>query len=94
MARAKFWRDLFAPQSEKLFHEGKRRLLAAKKEAGEISPASIIRDAFFPGEDYFTNGLPAIFLKPSASLAMASFGPASLMKMLESSVGTMAAMSV
>jgi len=29
------------------FHEGERRLLAAKKEAGEISPASIIRDAIF-----------------------------------------------
>jgi hypothetical protein len=32
---------------KKLFHEGETRLLAAKKEAGEISPASIIRDAIF-----------------------------------------------
>jgi hypothetical protein len=32
---------------KKQFHEGERRLLAAKKEAGEISLASIIRDAIF-----------------------------------------------
>lgn len=43
---------------------------------------------------YFTNGLPASFLKPSTNLAMASFGPVSLMKTLESSVGTMAVMRV
>jgi len=47
MARAKFWRDLFAPLSEKAVSRRKKEAFGHKKEAGEISPASIIRDAIF-----------------------------------------------
>jgi hypothetical protein len=47
MARATFWRDLFAPLSEKAVSRRKKEAFGHKKEAGEISPASIIRDAIF-----------------------------------------------